>query len=130
MTGKAMKAVDKGKDVIIKRPSSQRTVIKGGEFLENSNVKRAYSEGGNTIIGNRESMYSNDEPKVVDVVSSAVDEVKYDPNKNVCSVRFVGGGKFYDFQMTPDEFQEFMDSDSKGQWVNYVMKVYNRMPGY
>ena len=130
MTKKAMKRVDKGKDVIIKRPSSQRTVIKGGEFLEDGNVKRAYSEGGATIIGNRESMYSNDEPKVVDVASSAVDEVKYDPNKNICSVRFVGGDKFYDFQMTPDEFQEFMDSDSKGQWVNYVMKVHNRMPGY
>lgn len=62
--------------------------------------------------------------------STAIESVKYDPNTQICSVRFRGGDKSYDYKMTPQDFQSFMNADSKGTYVNTVMKHQNRLPGY
>lgn len=117
LTKKVEKALNKSDDeIVLKAPTSIRSFAKGNDG--------SYLSGGVTPGKN---MYY---PTEVEVASSAVAEVKYDPQTNICKVRFVGGDGWYDYQMTPDEFEEFMAADSKGQYVNYVMKYENRMPGF
>jgi len=115
LTRKVEKALDKSpQEIMLRAPTSIRSFSRGSD---NSYLT------GNVTTG-------KGLPTEVEVASSAVAEVKYNPQRNVCSLRFVGGDGWYDYQMTPDEFEEFMAADSKGQYVNYVMKYNNRMPGY
>ena len=114
MGQKVYKALDKNKEFILKNPTSIRSFSKGDD---------------NTFVSG-ESEIGKSLPTEVEVASSAISEVKYNPQSQVASLRFVGGDKWYDYQVTPDEFKEFIDADSKGRWVNYVWKFDNRMPGY
>lgn len=102
-SGKINKRIDENKSVNISNPTSQRTFHR-----ENGSFDGELGE----------------------VVSSAIQNVGYDPNNQIASITFKGGDKSYDYRVSPDEMKEFLDADSKGQWVNYVWKNYNRMPGY
>lgn len=112
---KVSKALDKGKEFQLSRPTSIRS-------FERNDVTGDYRTGFSQI--------GKGYPTEVEVASSAVAEVKYDPNKNIASIRFVNGDKWYDYDVTPEEFQEFIDADSKGQWINYIWKWNNRIAGY
>lgn len=115
LTKKVEKALDKSpKEIMLKAPTSMRYFTKGsdGSYLT-----------GDVQIVNTGLQEATD----VQVASSAVAEVKYNPESNICSLRFVNGDKWYDYQMTPEQFEEFMGSNSKGQYVNYVMKYENRI---
>lgn len=115
LTKKVEKALDKSpKEIMLKAPTSMRYFTKGsdGSYLT-----------GDVQITNTGLQEATD----VQVASSAVAEVKYSPESNICSLRFVNGDKWYDYQMTPEQFEEFMGSNSKGQYVNYVMKYENRI---
>lgn len=115
LTKKVEKALDKSpKEIMLKAPTSMRYFTKGsdGSYLT-----------GDVQIVNTGLQQATD----VQVASSAVAEVKYNPESNICSLRFVNGDKWYDYQMTPEQFEEFMGSNSKGQYVNYVMKYENRI---
>jgi len=115
LTKKVEKALDKSpQEIMLRAPTSIRSFAKGND---NSYLS------GNVTTG-------KGLPTEVEVASQAIAEVKYEPQTNICKVRFVNGDKWYDYQMTPDEFEEFMAADSKGQYVNYVMKYENRMPGF
>lgn len=114
MEQKVSKALDKNKEFILKSPTSLRSFSRGDD---------------NTFVSG-ESEIGKGLPTEVEVASSAIAEVKYNPQSQVASLRFVGGDKWYDYQVTPDEFKDFIDADSKGRWVNYVWKFDNRMPGY
>lgn len=115
LTKKVEKALDKSpQEIMLKAPTSIRSFSRGPD---NSYLT------GNVTTGKGLSTE-------VEVASQAIAEVKYDPKTNICKVRFVNGDKWYDYNMTPDEFEDFMASDSKSQYVNYVMKYENRMPGF
>ena len=118
LTKKVEKALSKSNDEIaLKAPTSMRYFTKGSNG--------SYLTGDVQIINTGLQQATE-----VEVASQAIAEVKYDPKTNICKVRFVNGDKWYDYQMTPDEFEDFMAADSKGQYVNYVMKYENRMPGF
>lgn len=115
LTKKVEKALDKSpKEIMLKAPTSMRYFTKGSDG--------SYLTGDVQIIDT-----GLQQATAVQVASSAVAEVKYNPETNICSLRFVNGDKWYDYQMTPEQFEEFMSSNSKGQYVNYVMKYENRI---
>lgn len=114
MSKKVSKALGKDKEILLMKPTSLRSFSRGDD---------------NTYVSG-ESQIDKGLPTEVEVASSAIAEVKYDPNRNVASIRFVGGDKWYDYDVTPEEFQQFIDSGSKGRWVSNVWKYENRMPGY
>ena len=60
--------------------------------------------------------------KMTPVDSSCVAAAGYDPAKHVFRVRFVGGGT-YDYLGVPEAvFAAFRMADSKGRYVNYIVK--------
>ena len=114
LSQKVQEKLDKGKEFSLKNPTSLRSFSRGDDDT--------YITGASAI--------GKGLPTEVEVSSSAIKEVKYNPDTQITSVMFVGGDKFYEFQQTPDEFKEFMAADSKGRYVNYIMKIFNRIPGY
>lgn len=99
--------LDKGKKVEIKAPTSYRNEF--GEIAKESDWNE------NSVNG---------------IKSTAIDDVKYDPNTNTASVKWINGDKYYDFDVSPDEMKDFTDSFSKGRHVNNVWKQYNRKEGF
>lgn len=113
---KVMKRVDKNKDVFINRPYSDRT------FTRNANGSFI---GGDMLIGNEKGSHPDSE--VVSLPSTAIEDVAYNPNDEVASIKFVGGDKTYDYKVTPKEFNDFMNAPSKGRWVS---KLWNHNPDF
>ncbi len=113
--------VDKGKRVTIINPTSQRTIVKG----END-----YTDGM-VEIGNTTAENSQDR-RLVSRTSSAIKNVDYDPTTNTASVTFSNGNKSYDYEVNPEEFNSFLYSPSKGQWVatKWNHNPHFRKPGY
>ena len=113
--------VDKGKRVTIINPTSQRTIVKG----END-----YTDGM-VEIGNTTAENSQDR-RLVSRTSSAIKNVDYDPTTNTASVTFSNGNKSYDYEVNPEEFNSFLHSPSKGQWVatKWNHNPHFRKPGY
>lgn len=62
--------------------------------------------------------------------SSAVEDIKWDPQDNTASVKFVNGNKRYTYKADRQEMLDMYNADSKGQKINYDWKFNNRMPGY
>lgn len=125
MAEKAMSKVGQGKEITINNPSSKRTFTKG--YTE----PKMYSEGGSVTVGDNTSEFFEDEkPITAEVVSSAVRSVRYNPENERAFITFQGGNKEYEFAVTPDELDAFLNSDSKGRYVNSVWKKNNRAPGY
>lgn len=115
---KINKRIDENKSINISNPTSQRTFHKeNGSFIDQQ------IDIGNTMDGSFDA-------ELGEVVSSAIQNVDYDPNSQIASITFKGGDKPYDYKVSPDEMKEFLDADSKGKWVNDIWKNYNRMPGY
>lgn len=114
MTRKAEKVLEKNKSVEINAPTSIRSFSRGDDGTYRS---------GQVQIG-------LGLPTEVEVASSAVAEIRYSPERNICSIRFVNGDKWYDYSMNQEQFQDFLSSQSKGRYVNNVMKNENRIPGY
>ena len=115
---KINKRIDENKSVNISNPTSQRTFHK-----ENGSLLDQQIDIGNTMDGSFDA-------ELGEVVSSAIQNVDYDPNSQTASITFKGGDKSYDYKVSPNEMKEFLDADSKGKWVNDIWKNYNRMPGY
>lgn len=110
---KISKRIDSEKNVNISNPTSKRTFHKeNGTFLDQQ------IDIGDTGAG-----------EVGEVVSSAIDNIDYDPVNNIASVTFHNGSQSYDYSVTPDEMKEMMNAPSKGQWLNSIWKHYNRLPG-
>lgn len=115
------KRLDRNKPVSIHAPTSYRTVRKdpGSTYNETNDVK--ITEEGD---------WEKDDSVVEGVASSAIADVKYDPENEIASVRYVNGDKYYDFSVNPKEMKDFVDAYSKGRHVQHIWKEYNRMPGY
>ena len=76
----------------------------------------------------RAKQIKNKEPVEVQLPSTAVSNARFDEDEGKIFVTFVGGDKEYVFKGNKKDWLSFMNSGSKGRWVNYVLKVMNQAP--
>lgn len=78
---------------------------------------------GNTFdIGKTDE--ESDTIKRVQVPSTAVKSVTYNPKRQNLEVNFVNGKHGYDYPATKEEFKKFLESDSKGRAVRNLRTYY------
>ena len=110
---KIKKNVEKNKTVLVYNPLSQRTFFKNPET-------DSYIDG-KIEVGDEKT---SDKEKVVSVVSTAIQSIKYDPKKQRAYVIFKNGnGTEYTYSVSPEEFDDFLNAASKGR---HVARVWNR----
>ena len=110
---KIKKNVEKNKTVLVYNPLSQRTFFKNPET-------DSYIDG-KIEVGDEKT---SDKEKVVSVVSTAIQSIKYDPKKQRAYVIFKNGnGTEYTYRVSPEEFDDFLNAASKGR---HVARVWNR----
>ena len=69
------------------------------------------------------------EPVEVQLPSTAIANARFDEDKGAIYITYVGdGGKEYVFRGNRKDWLNFMNSGSKGRYVQYVMKVRNQAP--
>lgn len=76
----------------------------------------------------RAKQIKNKEPVEVQLPSTAVSNARFDEDGGKIFITFVGGDKEYVFRGNKKDWLNFMNSGSKGRWVNYILKNYNRAP--
>ena len=76
----------------------------------------------------RAEQIKNKEPVEVQLPSTAVSNARFDEDEGKIFVTFVGGDKEYVFKGDRKTWLQFMNSGSKGRFVNYILKNYNRAP--
>lgn len=109
---KIKKNVEKKNTVLVYNPLSQRTFFKNPET-------DSYIDG-KIEIGDEKT---SDKEKVVSVVSTAIQSIKYDPKKQRAYVVFKNGnGTEYTYKVSPEEFDDFLNAASKGRHVAKVWK--------
>ena len=109
---KIKKNVEKNKTVLVYNPLSQRTFFKNPET-------DSYIDG-KIEVGDEKT---SDKEKVVSVVSTAIQSIKYDPKKQRAYVIFKNGnGTEYTYKVSPEEFDDFLNAASKGR---HVARVWN-----
>ena len=109
---KIKKNVEKNKTVLVYNPLSQRTFFKNPET-------DSYIDG-KIEIGDEKT---SDKEKVVSVVSTAIQSIKYDPKKQRAYVIFKNGnGTEYTYKVSPEEFDDFLNAASKGRHIAKVWK--------
>lgn len=109
---KIKKNVEKNKTVLVYNPLSQRTFFKNPET-------DSYIDG-KIEVGDEKT---SDEEKVLSVVSTAIQSIKYDPKKQRAYVVFKNGnGTEYTYKVSPEEFDDFLNAASKGR---HVARVWN-----
>ena len=67
-------------------------------------------------------------PVEVQLPSTAIESARFDEDKGAIYITYVGGDKEYVFQGNKKDWLDFMNSGSKGRYVQYVMKVMNQAP--
>ena len=70
----------------------------------------------------------SNEPVEVQLPSTAIANARFNEDESKIFVTFVGGGKEYVFKGNKKDWLDFMNSGSKGRWVNYILKKYNQAP--
>ena len=71
----------------------------------------------------------SNEPVVVQLPSTAIANARFDEDKGAIYITYVGdSGKEYVFKGNKKDWLSFMNSGSKGRYVQYVMKVMNQAP--
>ena len=109
---KIKKNVEKNKTVLVYNPLSQRTFFKNPET-------DSYIDG-KIEVGDEKT---SDKEKVVSVVSTAIQSIKYDPKKQRAYVIFKNGnGTEYTYKVSPEEFDDFLNAASKGR---HIAKLWN-----
>lgn len=117
MADKASKALENGKtEITITNPSSMRSFTRGDDDTFIS---------GNVAIGSEENA-----DKKLDVVSSAINKVRYDAENQKAYITYQGGNKEYEFDVSEDELDAFLRAPSKGRHVQHIWKKENRAAGY
>lgn len=118
------KAIDKGlkknKSLDINLLTSERTFTKNdeGSYI-----------GGEMTIGRpskeeKEKMEKEHKaPKTLSIPSTAISKVRYDPEQQICWVKYRSGKEWYSFSMTPEEFKAYMAAPSKGRHTQKMRKT-------
>lgn len=77
----------------------------------------------------RAEQMKNNEPVDVQLPSTAIANARFDEDKGAIYITYVGdGGKEYVFKGDRKDWLNFMNSGSKGRYVQYIMKVQNQAP--
>lgn len=77
----------------------------------------------------RNEQMKNKEPVEVQLPSTAIANARFDEDKGAIYITYVGdGGKEYVFKGDRKDWLNFMNSGSKGRYVQYIMKVQNQAP--
>ena len=77
----------------------------------------------------RAEQIKNKEPVMVELPSTAIESARFDEDKGAIYITYVGdGGKEYVFKGDRKTWLKFMNSGSKGRFVQNVMRKYNQAP--
>lgn len=107
-TAAIQKRMDSGKAFDISNPTSYRTYQNVGEgSLDPNDIETGLTSGTAGAIS-----------------STAIKNIQFDPSTENAKVTFTSSDKQYDYPMTVDEFKSFMNSDSKGKWINKEARKY------
>ena len=122
------KAVEVGKLIskrILNRDEGTGSYIGGKLEIDD---KPFTAEDRDNYAKKRAKQIKNKEPVEVQLPSTAVSNARFDEDGGKIFVTFVGGDKEYVFRGNKKDWLNFMNSGSKGRWVNYILKNYNRAP--
>ena len=129
---KQNKLLDKNKTVEVAKLISKRILSRnadsyiGGKLTISDNPFT--EDDRKNYAKNRAKQIKNKEPVEVQLPSTAVSNARFDEDEGKIFVTFVGGGKEYVFKGDRKTWLNFMNSGSKGRFVNYTLKNYNRAP--
>lgn len=131
---KQNKLLDKNKTVDVAKLISKRILNRnedtgsyiGGELTIDD--KPFTKEDRDNYAKKRAKQIKNKEPVEVQLPSTAVSNARFNEDEGKIFVTFVGGDKEYVFRGNKKDWLNFMNSGSKGRWVNYILKNYNRAP--
>ena len=132
---KQNKLLDKNKTVEVGKLISKRILSRnadtgsyvGGKLNISDNP---FTEDDRKKYGKKLSeQIKNKGPVEVQLPSTAIANARFDEDKGAIYITYVGdGGKEYVFQGDRKTWLDFMNSGSKGRYVQYVMKVHNQAP--
>lgn len=132
---KQEKALDKNKTVEVGKLISKRILSRnddtgsyvGGKLTISD---KPFTEDDRKNYGKKLSeRIKNKGPVEVQLPSTAIANARFDEDKGAIYITYVGdGGKEYVFQGDRKTWLDFMNSGSKGRYVQYVMKVHNQAP--
>ena len=131
---KQEKALDKNKTVEVAKLISKRILSRnadtdsyiGGKLTIDN--KPFTAEDRDKYAKKRAKQIKNKEPVEVQLPSTAVSNARFNEDEGKIFVTFVGGGKEYVFKGDRKTWLDFQNSGSKGRFVNYILKNYNRAP--
>ena len=131
---KQEKALDKNKTVEVAKLISKRILSRnadtdsyvGGKLTIDN--KPFTAEDRDKYAKKRAKQIKNKEPVEVQLPSTAIESARFDEDEGKIFVTFVGGSKEYVFKGDRKTWLDFQNSGSKGQFVNYILKNYNRAP--
>ena len=131
---KQNKLLDKNKTVDVVKLISKRILSRNedtGSYIDGKltiDDKPFTAEDRDNYAKKRAKQIKNKEPVEVQLPSTAVSNARFDEDEGKIFVTFVGGDKEYVFRGNKKDWLNFMNSGSKGRWVNYILKNYNRAP--
>ena len=131
---KQNKLLDKNKTVDVAKLISKRILNRNedtGSYIGGKltiDDKPFTAEDRDNYAKKRAKQIKNKEPVEVQLPSTAVSNARFDEDEGKIFVTFVGGDKEYVFRGNKKDWLNFMNSGSKGRWVNYILKNYNRAP--
>ena len=132
---KQNKLLDKNKTVEVGKLISKRILSRNddtGSYIGGKlNISdKPFTEDDRKKYGKKLSeQIKNKGPVEVQLPSTAIANARFDEDKGAIYITYVGdGGKEYVFQGDRKTWLDFMNSGSKGRYVQYVMKVHNQAP--
>ena len=132
---KQNKLLDKNKTVEVGKLISKRILSRNadtGSYVGSKlNISdNPFNEDDRKKYGKKLSeQIKNKGPVEVQLPSTAIANARFDEDKGAIYITYVGdGGKEYVFQGDRKTWLDFMNSGSKGRYVQYVMKVHNQAP--
>lgn len=132
---KQNKLLDKNKIVEVGKLISKRLLSRNedtGHYVGGKleiDDKQFDGEDRDNYAKKRAKQIKNKEPVEVQLPSTAIANARFDEDKGAIYITYVGdGGKEYVFQGNRKDWLNFMNSGSKGRYVQYVMKVQNQAP--
>ena len=129
---KQNKLLDKNKTVEVGKLISKRILSPNNDSYIDGKLeiddKPFTKEDRDNYAKKRAKQIKNKEPVEVQLPSTAVSNARFDEDEGKIFVTFVDGDKEYVFRGNKKDWLSFMNSGSKGRWVNYVLKIQNQAP--
>ena len=111
---------------ILSRNADTDSYIGGKVTIDN---KPFTAEDRDNYAKKRAKQIKNREQVEVQLPSTAIANARFDEDKGAIYITYVGdGGKEYVFQGDRKTWLKFMNSGSKGRFVQNVMRKYNQAP--